>query len=549
MAIIAFSKKQFEKDIGKIDEKMQNKIALFGTPVENVTSDEIQIEVFPNRPDMLSYQGFKRGFLAYLGKKTGLKNYKLNSPEKDYIVKVDSSVSKIRPYTVCAVVKELKFDNEKIKEIIEIQEKIHFTLGRKRKKLAIGIYPLEKIKFPITYKALKPAEIRFVPLESEKEMNGLEILKNHPTGKEYAHLLKGMEKFPVFIDAENKILSMPPIINSAETGRITEETRDVFIECSGFELNILKKCINIISTCLCDMGGKIYQMEIFYNGKKQITPDLKPEEMKISLENTNKFLGVDLSEKEIKKLFELMGHEYKSSSVKIPAWRTDIMHEVDLIEDVAIAYGYDKFVPEIPEISTIGEESPREKIKRKFSEILTGLGFLEVCNYHLTNKENQFGKMKTQEEGAIKVTDSKTEYNMLRKNLSHFIMKIFSENIDVEYPQKIFEIGRVFSEDEKSNPVESESLSIGISPGNFTDIRQVVENFFESLGIEIELKETEKFPVWFISGRVAEVHIGKKSLGFLGEIHPSILRNWKIKMPVGLLEINLEEIFEVLEGK
>src|SRR3990167_6740585 len=220
MAIIAFSKKQFEKDIGKIDEKMQNKIALFGTPVENVTSDEIQIEVFPNRPDMLSYQGFKRGFLAYLGKKTGLKNYKLNSPEKDYIVKVDSSVSKIRPYTVCAVVKELKFDNEKIKEIIEIQEKIHFTLGRKRKKLAIGIYPLEKIKFPITYKALKPAEIRFVPLESEKEMNGLEILKNHPTGKEYAHLLKGMEKFPVFIDAKNKILSMPPIINSAETGRI-----------------------------------------------------------------------------------------------------------------------------------------------------------------------------------------------------------------------------------------------------------------------------------------------------------------------------------------
>ena len=103
---------------------------------------------------MLSYHGFKRSFLAFLGKKTGLVNYKVNPPEKNYEVIVDSSVKDIRPYTACAIVKGLQLDDEKIKEIINIQEKLHITIGRKRKRAAIGIYPLEKIELPITFKAM-----------------------------------------------------------------------------------------------------------------------------------------------------------------------------------------------------------------------------------------------------------------------------------------------------------------------------------------------------------------------------------------------------------
>ena len=160
MAIVTINKKQFEKDIGKLDEKMQNKISMFGTPLEAVNDKGIQIEVFPNRPDLLSYHGFKRSFLAFLGKKTGLKKYNINKPKKDYKVFIDSSVKNIRPCTACAIVEEIKLDDEKIKEIIEIQEKLHATFGRKRKKVAIGIYPLEKIKLPITFKALEPDKIR-----------------------------------------------------------------------------------------------------------------------------------------------------------------------------------------------------------------------------------------------------------------------------------------------------------------------------------------------------------------------------------------------------
>ena len=547
MAIINLNKKQFEREIGKINEKMQDRISMFGTPVEEVNNKEIQIEVFPNRPDLLSYQGFKRAFLGFLGKKTGFKKYKTNPPEKDYKIIVDSSMKNIRPYTACAIIKGLKLNNEKIKEIIEIQEKLHTTIGRKRKKLAIGIYPLEKINLPITFKAMVPDKIKFVPLESNKELSGLEILQQHQAGKEYAHLLAGKEKFPVFVDSNEKILSMPPIINAEFTGKITEKTKDVFVECSGFDFEILKKCLNILVTCLADIGGKIYQMEIKFKGKKEITPKLEPEKLKISLENTNKLLGLNLNEKQLKQLIEKMGYEYSKEEVKIPSWRIDVLHEVDLIEDVAIAYGYENFIPEIPEISTIGDETEKEIIKRKISEIFIGLNMLEISNYHLTNKNYQFEKMLLQKKDFVEIEESKTDYTILRRDLTHYLLKILSENIDSEYPQKIFEVGKIFK-NENEKITETENLAVAVSPGNFTEIKQILEYFSKMVNMELKIKETNESPVYFINGRVAEIFLEDKKIGFMGEIHPKILRKWKIKMPVSLFEISLEEIFERLEN-
>jgi len=550
MANIKILRKQFEKEIGKLDEKMQNKIALFGTPLESFDEEEIELEIFPNRPDLLSYQGFKRSFLAFLGKQTGLKKYNLKKPEKNYFVKLDKSLKRIRPYTVCAIVKNLNFDDEKIKEIIDIQERLHNTIGRKRKKVAIGIYPLEKIKLPITFKALEPDKIKFIPLESpgQREMSGLEILQRHPTGRNYAHLLAGKAKFPIFIDAGGNILSMPPIINSHLTGKIDENTKEVFIECSGFNFEIQKKCLNIIVTTLAEMGGKICQMQLKGTLKK-ITPDFSVEKMKISKDNTNKLLGTKLNEKKIKKLLEKMGYDCtKNLLVSIPAWRTDILHEVDLIEDVAIAYGYENFEPEIPEISTIGQENKKEIIKRKISEIFSGLGFLEISNYHLTKKIDQVEKMNLIEksESINEVENSKTDYNLLRENLSHYVLKILSENIDVEYPQKIFELGTVFK-NQKSEILEQQNLCAAITPGNFTELKQVILYLSKMLGFKIELVEPEdQISKYFIDGRVVEIKSEKKSIGSLGEVHPKILKNWKIKMPVVLFEMNLDEAFRGL---
>ncbi len=541
MAIVTIDRKQFEKEIGKLDEKMENKIAMFGTTVENMSDKEIEIEVFPNRPDLLSYQGFKRSFLAFLGKNPGLKKYKVHKPEKNYKVKIDSSVKNVRPYTVCAIIKGIKLNNEKIKEIVEVQEKLHTTIGRKRKKVAIGIYPLEKITLPITYKAMEPDKIKFIPLETNKEMSALQILQKHPAGRKYAHLLSEKVKFPFFIDANQNILSLPPIINSQLTGKITEKTKDIFVECSGFDFYTLNKCLNIIVTILSDMGGKIYQVELDYH-KKHKTPILKPEKRKLSLENTNKLLGLNLTEKQLKKLIEKMGHDYEKKYVEIPAWRTDILHEVDLIEDVAIAYGYENFIPEIPEISTIGQEDIKETIKRKISDILVGISMIEISNYHLTNKEDQFKKMGIKAKDFIEVEGSKTDYKILRENLSHYLLKIFSKNVDSEYPQRIFEVGRVFGKE----LTESEHLAAAVTPGNFTELKQIIEYLSKMVDKKIKLEEPTEFPAYFIEGRCAEIKLEEKSIGFIGEIHPKILKNWKIKMPVALFEIDLGEILTKL---
>lgn len=539
MALVKFSRKEFEKFV-KIDKKIEQKIAMFGTPLEYINDEEIAIEIFPNRPDLLSLQGYVRAFLTFIGKKKKVE-YKVNKPEKGYEVKISHSVRGVRPYTACAIVKNLKFDDEKIKEIIDVQEKIHLTLGRNRKKIAIGIYPLEKITLPIKFEARNPKEIKFVPLEAKKEMNGFEILKELPTGREYGHLLQDCKKYPVFVDSAGEILSMPPIINSQKTGKVTTTTKDVFIECSGFDFNALKKTLNILVTMLADMGGEIYQMKLDYGLRKEFTPNLEQEKIKIDIRAINKLLGLELNEKQLKELLSKMGHDYNNGEVSVAPWRADILHEVDIAEDIAIAYGYDKFVPEIPEISTIGEEDKKERLKRKVAEILTGLNFLEVSSYHLLTRDD-FKKQGKKE--LIEVEKSKTDYCFLRSNLLSSLLKILSENVDAEYPQKIFEIGIIFEKNEKKETgiEEKEKLCIVITPGNFTDAKQVLEYLGKMLNCNIALEETTAQN--FIDGRVGTVFVDGKEVGIIGEIHPSVLKSWHLKMPVSALEIDFDLLIE-----
>src|SRR3989344_3936495 len=236
MAVVSFNRKEIEKEL-KINSQIIEKIQLMGIPIEE-KGEDILIEVLPNRPDLFSQQGFLRSVKSFLGKEKKFKNYSSKNPNDKQYIEVNNSVNEIRPFVVGAVINNIKLDDEKIKSLIDLQEKIHNTLGRNRKKIAIGIYPLNKISFPITYEALNPEEIKFVPLETAQEFNGFQILQRHPTGRAYAHLLEGFDKFPVFADADNKIMSMPPIINSNETGKITDKTKDVFIECSGSDFEV-----------------------------------------------------------------------------------------------------------------------------------------------------------------------------------------------------------------------------------------------------------------------------------------------------------------------
>ncbi len=532
MALLKIPKSQFPV---KLTKELISQMNMMGIPLEQETEKELEIEVLPNRPDALSATGFIRAFMAFIGKQTGLKQYKINTPEKNFTVKIDPNLKNIRPYTTCAIVKGLKFNDEKIKEIIDIQEKLHTTVGRNRKKVAIGIYPLEKITLPIKFEARKPQDIKFVPLESDREMNGLQILQTHPKGRDYAHLLEGLEKYPVFVDANNKILSLPPIINSHDTGKITEETTDIFIECSGFDFNVLHKTLIIITTTLADLGGKVYAMNLDYGGKKTVTPNLTPEKMKISLENINKLLGLKLTEKDLERLLPRMGYDYKNKIVTIPPWRVDILHEVDIAEDVAIAYGYDNLEPEIPKVSTIGEEAPLSRLKNKIAEILIGFQMMEISTFHLIKPE--------EDKTAIELLDSKTEYKSLRPNLLIPMLRTLVSNRDNEYPQNLFEIGTVFGKgNTETGILEEEHLCIALchDKTDFTAIKQVVDALLHSLGVEYQIKACKNET--YIEGRVAEILVSGKSIGVLGEIHPAVLEKLGLIMPVVAAELDVERL-------
>jgi len=540
MAKIKFTKKEVQAHFKLTDANIE-KISMFGTPAE-LSDEHLEIEIFPNRPDLISLENFSRAFNAFTGKSSGMKKYKINKPEKNFKVKIDSSVKTIRPFTACAIAKNLKLDDEKIKTLVDLQEKLHATIGRNRKKVAIGIYPLEKITLPISYEARSPEKIRFIPLESDREMSGLEILQRHPKGRDYAHLLEGKPMFPIFVDSNNKIMSMPPIINSSETGKITQDTKEIFIECSGSDFEVLKNTLNIIITTLAEMKGKIYAVELEYE-KKIITPDLTPKTMKISLENVNKLLGLNLKEKDLEKLLPKMEYEYKNGKATIPAWRSDILHEVDVIEDIAIAYGYDNLIPEIPKVATIGEETKKSKIKSKISEILAGLGLIETSSYHLIKKEEA-----EKIPNSIELEASKTEYKFLRPNLLVPVLRILAENKDNDYPQNIFEIGAVFALDRKgkteSGVQESDNLIIASSPGNFTEIKQKLDYLAKMLDIKYALIESKKDEL--IEGRSAQILLNGKEIGYIGEVHPETLINWNLRMPLSILEISLEEIYNLL---
>jgi len=536
MANVKFPRKEVEKFI-KLDAKNLDRIMMLGIPVESLTADEIEIQVLPNRPDLLSMHGFLRAVKAFVGKEPGLIKYKFTN--SGYKLFVEKSLPKEWPYAVACIVKGLKFDDNKIKEIIDIQEKLGITLCRKRKKGGIGLYPLHKIAFPVRLKGMEPDKIKFQPLEMPQEMNGLQILQRHPTGREYAHLVEGWARFPVFVDNNDKIMSMPPIINSHDLGKIDEKTTDVFIEATGPDFNTLKKAINIIVSALSDMGGKIYSIEcIQQDGKRENIPNLTPETMKIDINNVNKLIGLELKEKDLEKLLPRMGYDYSKGKVSVPAYRTDILHEVDIIEDIAIAYGYENFIPEIPKVATIGEENKENLVNSKISDILAGLGFLEISTLHLI-KQNEIQK---DDKDKIEVLDSKTEYKILRPNLMIPALRIFSENKDNEYPQNIFEIGKVFkvSKSSETGIEELTNLFIASSPGKFTEIKQTLDYLFKMLNKKFEIKEISNKNL--IEGRTGAILVNNKEIGFIGEVHPETLSNWGIKMPVALIEISLEDI-------
>lgn len=550
MPTITLNKEVFEKLVGKKLplNQLKDRISMLGTDLEGIEGNEIQVEIFPNRPDLLSEQGFARAFSSFIGEKTGLRKYDVK--KSGWKVIVDKSVS-MRPYTACAIVRNLNLNDEKIKEIMQMQEKLATTHGRNRKKSAYGVYPLHSMTFPITYIAKDPAKVMFQPLGFGKKIPAIQVEEIHPKGKEYKHVAEGWKEYPFFIDDKGEVLCMLPYTNSEDTGKIEIDTEEVFIECTGNDLDNVQVALNMFAAMFSEMGGEIYSLEIEYPDKTITTPDMNPKKMNLDLSYINKRLGLNLNKDEATKLLGRMGYGYEKGKALVPAYRADILHQVDLAEDIAIAYGYENFEEEIPKVATIGEEDPFEKLLKKVREILIGFGLLEAKNYHLMTLNEINEKMgATSAKGIIPLKNAVGDQNHLRNSVLPSLMKNLNENQHNEYPQKIFEIGRVFTYAKKTETGVEERDKLGIvichEKTDFTEIKQILDALLTALGVKASVQESSNRS--FIDGRVGKVVVGDEKLGIIGEISPTVLNNWDIIIPVVCMEIDMMKVCEVVDS-
>jgi len=271
-------------------------LPMMGSDIDSVEGDTLNVEFFPNRPDLYSVEGVARALRGFLGLEKGLAAYDVKS--SGCVLTVDPSVNNVRPFIVSGMIRDVTITDELIKSLMEVQEKLHLTLGRKRKKVAIGVHDLRSLKPPFVYKAVAPQSVKFVPLGHYDEMNLDEILAKHEKGQEYAWIMEGMEKYPIILDSEDQVLSFPPIINGTVT-QVTEATTDIFLDLTGNDMNAVNSALNIIATMMAERGGKIETVEVVYPDSTLTLPDLRPKERALSGKEVNSLLGTDYTNQEI----------------------------------------------------------------------------------------------------------------------------------------------------------------------------------------------------------------------------------------------------------
>lgn len=505
------------------------------------STNEVKIDFGDtNLPYLWSAEGFARLIKGIIGKQ---KTAKIKINKGDYKIIVDKSVSKIRPYIAAFVAKGHKIDDYLIKQIIQLQEKLCENYGRRREKIAIGVYSYKKITFPIYYKSTHPESIKFIPLEFRKEMTQQEILEEHPKGKEYAWILKGFSRYPILTDSKKDVLSFPPIINSSTTGMVEEGDEDLFFEVTGTDLEATLLSTNIFAQALYERGFNIYSVDVKYPNKKITTPHLFNDKIKLRKEQVKQLSGLELKETEIKRLLEKIQYEYNKGIVKIPCYRKDILHPYDIVEDIAISYGFDK-ISEMPLTSyTVGETKPIISFVDKVREIIIGLNYQEIMSPILTDKATLYEKMNIKDFGTAEIKDyvSKT-YSVVRTWILPVLLEVLSKNKHVEYPQKIFEQGIVAVRKGKEvNEYERIACVSAHEKADFTEIKQVLDYLLSSLNLKYNIEEIDHDS--FIPGRVGRVIVNGKKVAFIGEISPQVIANWNLEVPVVGFELNLSELF------
>ncbi|MCA9667328.1 MAG: phenylalanine--tRNA ligase subunit beta, partial [Myxococcales bacterium] len=531
-------------------------------------SDVIRMELLAVRPDMFDPGGLARVLRSYLAERGSAAKYRLGEAKLE--VKVEARLAEptsFRPEIACAVVRGMTMDEDIIRTMMKLQENLHWALGRDRKRASIGVYDLSTLSCdkPFAYRTVGPDELSFVPLgydpaASNSALTPARILAEHPKGVGYARLLEPFSRYPLLCDGAGKVLSMPPIINSEDT-RVTHETRDVFVDVTGTERRVVERTLNILVTSLVelDRAATIERVRITREGDERaacVTPDLTPQRVTVDPYVAARTIGVELSSAEVETLLGRMGHVVERGGVgeegmlhvDVPAYRNDVMHPVDLVEDVAIAYGYHNIRPKLLETMTVGDELGRQRTMRVGRDAMCGLGYFEVMTLILSSPEQQYEALRLPVRDDCVMIDNpiSVEQTIIRTSLVPGLLDTLSANTDHELPQHVFEVGNVTHVDVESETGAREQCLLAASAigprVDFAHIRSTCEALLREYGYALETVPLEAGDcAFFIDGRGAGV-IGvrggeKKRLGCLGEIHPEVLERFKLVQPVSIFEL------------
>ena len=540
MPVINFSYKDLCSLIGEDVpiETLYERIPMMGAVMEStdMTSDEMSVELFPDRADLYCVEGMGRGLRAFLDIEPGMTEYEVE--ETDIVFNVDRSVKDVRPIFLGAAVFDVEIDDTFLRSIMEMQEKLHVTIGRKRSKVAIGIHDLDKVTPPFTYKAVGPHDIKFVPLAKTEEWDLEEILQKHEKGVGYRHLLEGKDKYPIILDSEGYVLSFPPIINGTRT-QVTTETRNLLIDVTGTDFKAVKGALDIICTALAERGGSIGSVTI-KDGKDIVMPDLSSQSWHFDAKDCSAFLGLSISPEEQVEALRRMGLdsicEGDTIHVEVPSTRLDIMHVKDLYEDVAKGYGYEKFGNGGIGVSqTTGGLMPITAISEQLRDVMVGLGFTEVTTLTLSNDRDEFEISGLPKLDNVRVLNPITEdHTCLRSYLMPSLMRIFRRNKHRDLPQRIFEVSDVVVDEKRRKHLCGMIMNSKVS---FTEIKSVTESVLREMGMDYTIEACSYRT--FIPGRGAAIVCNGNTVGFFGEVSPQVIVDYEITHPVSMFELDL----------
>ncbi|KAH7135617.1 hypothetical protein B0J11DRAFT_564932 [Dendryphion nanum] len=546
-------------------------------PEDLAQPPQLKIEIPANRYDMLCFEGIALNLRVFLEKQK-LPKWTVTPPAsgEPETLTIKEETSRIRPLCSGVVLRGIEFTQERYDSFIALQDKLHQNLARQRTLVSIGTHDLDTIKGPFTYEALPPEQIEFIPLNQTQKMNGKQLMEFYEKDKHlgrFLPIIRSSEVYPVIYDSNRTVLSLPPIING-DHSKITLKTKNVFIEITALD----KTKVEIVNHMLVAMfGGYAQSVEAIkiispHNNESREAPDLSPREMQAEVDYLQNVTGLKLSPDEIAKLLERMGYTVtpsKSDSnlldVSLPITRADVLHQADIMEDLAIAYGFNKLPREYPTKSAfVAAAPPINKLGDIVRFESAAAGWNEVMPLILCSHAENFEWLNRKDDGktAIRLENPKTaEYQLVRTSLLPGLLKTINSNRHHAVPIKVFEVSDVgfidLSEERKTRNERHFAAAIMGKTSGFEQVHGLLDRIMLMLksafitredGLENNTLEgywiEEVDDPTFLRGHAASIklNVGGKNhtIGVFGILHPTVLQKFELPYPVSTVEINLE---------